>query len=50
MDVIHDKESDEIDQIGEIKENELELEESETYERYQIEIHNHIKVLISNKK
>ena len=49
MDIIVDKESDERDQIGESKENELEYNESEIDERYQMKIQNHLKVLISNK-
>ena len=38
LDIVDDKESDERDQIGEIKEDDLESEELETDERYQIEI------------
>ena len=37
MDIIDDKESDERYQIVESKEDYLESEQSETYERYQIE-------------
>ena len=49
MDMIDDKESDEIDHMGEIKEDDLELEELETDERYQIENTESLKRIDSQK-
>ena len=49
IDIIDDEEYDERDQTWESKEDDLESEESETDEIYQIKIQNHLKGLISNK-
>ena len=49
MGIIDDKESDEIDHMGESKEDDLESEELETDERYQIENTESLKRIDSQK-